>query len=156
MGEWKQAYADARLYASPGRARRRHELVFDAELGDAPQSAWAGEIDQVAFGGSMQMTEIVFFHRKSRAAIFADLIQNFAPDWFKGWRGFLAKRAGIVSPHAGAPGDWRLTFFNRKAARAALARVLAFEPERVIIAHGDLVERDGAAFIHRAFSWLAG
>jgi hypothetical protein len=155
LGEWKKAYPQAKLYASPGLAKRRRDLAFDAELGDVPQPEWAGEIDQVAMLGSVSMTEIVFLHRKSRSAIFADLIKNFAPDWFRGWRGVLARLGGIVQPRSSTPGDWRLSFVNRKAARAALARILAFAPERVVIAHGDLVERDGAAFIRRAFAWLA-
>jgi hypothetical protein len=155
LGAWKAAYPSAKLYASPGLARRRRDLGFDAELGDVPEPGWAGEIDQVAIAGSFYMTEIVFLHRQSRTAIFADLIQNFRPDWFTGWRRVAAKLAGIVQPHPSGPLDWRLTFVNRKAARAALARVLAFEPERVVIAHGDLVERDGTAFIRRAFAWLA-
>ena len=52
---------------------------------------WAADIDQVVVHGSFALTEVVFFHRRSRTALFADLIQNFPRDWFKGWRGFLAR-----------------------------------------------------------------
>ena len=60
LGEWKQAYPRARLYASPGLPRRRRDLTFDRVLGDHPEPAWAGDIDQVAMQGNILLTEIVF------------------------------------------------------------------------------------------------
>ena len=38
LGEWKSAYPAARLYAPPGLRRKRKDLSFDAELGDAPHA----------------------------------------------------------------------------------------------------------------------
>jgi Domain of unknown function (DUF4336) len=154
LKEWKEAYPASRLYASPGLARRRKDLVFDAVLGDAPEPAWAAEIDQVLMRGSIVMTEVVFFHRASATAIFADLIQNFSRDWIGGWRGLVMRLDGITAPNPGAPREWRLSFIHRRAARAAMARILAWPVERVLIAHGEPQRSDGAAFVRRAFSWL--
>ncbi|HTO40563.1 MAG TPA: DUF4336 domain-containing protein [Rhizomicrobium sp.] len=155
LGDWKAAYPAARLYASPGLAKKRPDLSFDAELGDAPEPAWAPDLDQVAMAGSWVMTEIVFFHRKSRSVLFADLIENFPPGWFSGWRGWVARMDGILAPNAGAPREWRATFWRRSAARAAFARIIAWEPEQVVLAHGNMVRHEGLAFIRRAFGWLA-
>jgi hypothetical protein len=154
MGEWQDAYPSAKLYASPGLAQKRSDLRFETTLGDSPPAAWAADIDQVEMGGSAFLTEIVFFHRKSRTAIFADLIENFRPGWFRGWRGILARLDGIVMPHGGAPREWRFTF-KKTIARAALARILAWQPEQVVMAHGELTRTDGAAFIRKSFRWLA-
>ncbi len=156
LGEWKAAYPDARLFASPGLRGRRKDLAFDAELGDAPDPLWAADIDQVLVRGSFAMTEAVFFHRASAAAIFADLIENLPRDWFKGWRGLLARLDGIVAPHPGAPREWRASFIDRGAARAALERILAWPIERVLIAHGEPASANGAAFVRDAFGWLLG
>ena len=156
LREWQSAYPAARLYASARLPRKRKDLTFDAELGDAPEPAWAGDIDQVVVHGSFALTEIVFFHRTSHTALFADLIQNFPRDWFKGWRGVVARLAGIVAPTPGAPRDWRASFLDRRAARAALAQVLTWPIERVVIAHGELPTADGATFVRRAFAWLLG
>lgn len=156
LGEWRRAYPSARLYAAPGLRRRRRDLTFDAELGDSPEPGWAGDVDQVLVRGSIAMTEIVFYHRPSRTAIFADLIQNLPPDWFKGWRALVARLDGIVAPHPGAPREWRASFLDRRAARAALDRILAWPIERALIAHGDPAASDGAAFVRRAFGWLLG
>jgi len=153
MGEWQDAYPSAKLYASPGLAKKRNDLRFEATLGDSPLVAWAADIDQVEMGNSWAMNEIVFFHRKSRTAIFADLIENFRPGWFKGWKGWLARLDGIVMPNGGAPREWRLTF-KKTIARAALARIIAWQPEQVVMAHGELTRTDGAAFIRKSFRWL--
>ncbi len=156
LAEWKAAYPDARLFAAPGLRRRRKDLAFDADLGDAPDPLWAADVDQVLMRGSFAMTEVVFFHRASGAAIFADLVQNFPRDWFKGWRALLAPLGGIVAPHPGAPRDWRASFIDRRAARAALERVLAWPIQRVLIAHGEPASTGGAAFVRDAFGWLLG
>ncbi len=156
LAEWKSAYPEARLYASPNLKKKRTDLAFDAELGDEPEPEWAADIDQVMMRGSFAMTEVVFFHRLSRTVIFADLIENFPPDWFKGWRGVVARLDGIVAPNPGAPREFRWSFTNRRAARAAFQRILAWPIERVIMAHGDPVTADGMVFVRRAFAWLLG
>jgi hypothetical protein len=156
LGEWKSAYPPARLYASPRLRRKRKDLAFDAELGDAPEPEWAADIDQVVLPGSFALIEVVFFHRGSRTALFADLIQNFPRDWFRGWRGVAARLGGIVAPNPGAPRDWRASFLDRRVARAALDQVFAWPIERVLIAHGDLPAANAAAFARRAFTWLLG
>ena len=155
LGDWKEAYP--KPASSPPRlAPPASNLAFDADLCDAPDPAWAVDFDQVLLSGSFAMTEVVFFHRASRTAIFADLIENFSTDWFRGWRGLVARLDGIVAPHPGAPREWRASFLNRRAARAALERILAWPIERVLIAHGKSMSTDGAAFVRSAFSWLAG
>ena len=154
LGEWKSTYPEASLYASPRLRKKRQDLMFHAELSDTPEADWAADIAQVILRGSFALTEVVFFHHRSRTVLFADLIQNFPRDWFKGWRGFLARHGGIVQPNPGAPGDWRASFLNRRAARASLDKVLAWPIERVVIAHGDLPTDDGATFVRRAFNWL--
>jgi hypothetical protein len=156
LGEWKSAFPAARMYASPRLRHKRKDLTFDVELGNAAEPDWAADVGQVVVRGSFALTEVVFFHRRSGTALFADLIQNFPRDWFKGWRGFLARHGGIVAPNPGTPGDWRTSFLNRRAARASLETILSWPIEQVVIAHGDLPTGDGTAFVRRAFSWLVG
>jgi hypothetical protein len=155
LGDWKRVYPAARLYASPNLAKKRRDLTFDATLGDTPEPEWAAEIDQVEMAGSFFLTEIVFFHRASRTAILADLIENFPRGWFTGWRGWLARLDGITEADPGAPREWRASFWNRRRARATLTRILAWHPEQAIMAHGRLVRNDATAFIRKAFRWLS-
>lgn len=154
LAPWVQMWPAAKLYAAPGLARRRRDLSFHAELGDTPDAAWAAEIDQVIFHGSFAMEEVVFFHRASRTAIFTDLIQRFDPAHWRGWRRLYAAFDGILGPHGSTPREWRLSFWNRRATRAARQKTLAWNPQRVIIAHGEWVTEDGRATIERALRWM--
>ena len=154
LAEWKSAYPAAILHAPPGLRRRKPHISFDTDLTATANPAWATDIDQVPMRGNPVLTEIVFFHRASQTVLFADLVQNFPPTWFKGWRGWLARLDGIVAPHPGAPRDLRALFLNRRAARAALNTILAWPIARVLMAHGTPVSTDGAAFVRAAFAWL--
>lgn len=156
LGEWKSAYPNARLFASPGLRKRRKDLIFDGDLADAPDEGWAADLDQVLVHGSFVMTEAVFFHRASRTVIFADLIENLPRDWFGGWRAYVARLDGIMEPNPGAPREWRASFINRRKARAALGRILDWPIERVLIAHGKPADSNGKTFVRNAFTWLLG
>ena len=96
LSEWARRWPEARLYAPPGLVKRKHELNFDAELGDEDDPAWATDIDQVIFHGSVFMKEVVFFHRQSRCAIFCDLIQRHPEVKMTGWKGRLMRLDSLV------------------------------------------------------------
>jgi hypothetical protein len=156
LKEWAHAWPDAKLYASPGLARRRRDLTLARELGDEADPAWATDIDQVIFHGSFAMKEVVFFHRASRSLIVTDLVQRFDPATLHGWRGILMRLGGVVGPNGSTPRDWRLSFWNRRAARAALRKALAWNAQRMIIAHGDWVCQNGSAALAHSLRRLAG
>ena|SRR3712207_6447565 len=101
------------------------------------------------------MEEVVFFHRRARTLLLAYLIENFEPGKVGGFYGWLVRLAGAAAPDGKTPIDLRLTFLGRKKeARSAFDRIVAWEPERVITAHGRPYERDGTAELRRAFRWL--
>jgi hypothetical protein len=155
LDEWRQVYPQARLHAAPGLAQRRTDLEFDGELGDTPAPEWARDLDQVVVRGNAITTEVVFFHRPSGSVLFTDLIQQFRPGWFTGWRALVARLDLMVGPEPSVPRKFRAAFVDRPAARVALRRVLEWPATKVLMAHGEPVEPDGRAFIARAFRWLA-
>ncbi len=154
LGAWQRRFPEARLYASPGLARKRPDLAFDAELSDAPESAWAEDIDQVIFRGSFFMDEVVFFHRASHTALVTDLVQRLDPRETPGWRGLLMRLNGLVGENGSTPREWRASFWNRRAGRAARDVALAWNPQRLVVAHGMGVEKDARDVLARALAWL--
>jgi len=156
LGAWRAAYPQARLHAAPGLAARRQDIGFDAELGDAPPPAWADDLDQVLMPGNRITTEVVFFHRRSATVLFTDLVQQFPPGWFHGWRAVIARLDLMTGSEPSVPRKFRAAFTDRRAARVALRRILEWPARKVVMAHGVPVERDGQAFIARAFRWLTG
>ena len=151
---WLDRHPAARVYAPPGLAAKRTDLHFHAELGDAPDPAWQGEIDQVVFRGSFFVEEVVFFHRASATVLVCDLIQRFDPAAMKGWRGLLMRANALVGPDGSTPREWRATFVPRAPARRALATALGWAAERLVIAHGVLPEENGRDALARGFRWL--
>ena len=154
LGDWQRRWPEARLYAPPGLADRKPGLKFDADLGDDPDPAWQGEIDQVIFRGSLAMEEVVFFHRTSATAIVGDLIQRHPEARMTGWKGRLMKLDGLVGERGSTPREWRLSFLRRKAARAARDKVLGWQPRRLLIAHGHCAEQDAAEIVRTALAWI--
>jgi len=154
LAEWSDRWPDARVYAPPGLAQRKPDLRFDAMLGDEPDPAWAADIDQVVFRGSLAMEEVAFFHRKSSTAIICDLIQRFPEATAKGWKGRLMRLDSLVGEHGSTPREWRATFLRRSKARAAREKVLNWKPRRLLIAHGECAQTGASPIIEKALDWM--
>ncbi|GAB3023097.1 DUF4336 domain-containing protein [Bowmanella dokdonensis] len=155
LADWQRRYPQAGAYGAPGLAEKRPDLAFDGILTDSPPSAWQGQIDQHIFKGSAVMMEAVFFHPPSRTLILTDLVENFPRDYFHGWRRWAARLSGILAPNGRTPLDWRLSFlFNKSQARQSLQQLYDWRPERILLAHGQWIEKDAMAFLRRSFSWL--
>lgn len=152
LAQWAGRWPEARLYAAPGLARRRTDLHFHGELGDQVEAAWATDIDQALFRGSVAMVETVFFHRASRTVILCDLVQRLPA--VPGLKGLVMRLDGLIGERGSTPREWRCTFLRRRLARRSRDRVLAWNPERLLIAHGQCA-RDGAtALLQDALGWV--
>jgi hypothetical protein len=154
LKEWSDRWPDARLHAPPGLAARKPELHFDSELGDESDPAWTADIDQTIFHGSFVLEEVVFFHRPSRTAIFCDLVQRHDSSLATGSKGLVMRLDGLVGEHGSTPREWRATFLRRRLAREARAQVLAWEPERLVIAHGACAPTNATQILSRALAWI--
>jgi len=154
LGQWRQAYPQAGFPAPPGLRKARKDIVFDGDLEDGSVHDWSGEIDHVLVRGGLITTEVVFFHRRSGTAIFTDLIQHFSPTWFSGWRAVVARLDLMAAPEPEVPRKFRQSFVNRRAARDAVRRILAWPADKVLMAHAPPVDTDGRAFIAKRFRWL--
>jgi hypothetical protein len=151
---WADHWPEARLYAPPGLARKKAALPFHAELDDQPISSWEADIDHVVFRGSFAMEEVAFFHRASRTAIIGDLIQRFPGEHLSGWKGLVMKFGGLAGENGSTPRDWSASFLRHGPARAALRKVLEWNPERLLIAHGSCAQSGAADIIAAALRWI--
>ncbi len=152
-GEWQDAYPDALLHAAVGLAMRRKDLAIDRELRGDAQADWDSDLETTFLDGTL-LNETVFFHRPSRSLIVADLIENFqtSPHWPT--RTYL-KLAGIH----GRPGlsrGLRLIFRDKKRARRSIDEMLGWDFDRVVLAHGEIIESGGRDAVRDAYTWLKG
>ncbi len=157
LQEWKAAYPEAQLWGPQTTIKKRPDIKFREALVDSPPAEWLADLDQAWFRGSLAMDEIVFLHRPSATAIIADLIQTFSDHFLRehwGWWRFLARLDGLTREKACAPLEWRLSFINRAPARRARDKVLNWNCQRVIVAHGEWPRANGKAFLANSFRWL--
>lgn len=145
------AFPGATLHVPPGLVEKRPGLSSGLELGDAPPQAWAGELEQLVIRGSSRMQEVVFFHPPSRTLIVADLCEYFGPH-----SPLLTRALARVARMYGRPRmppDWQFSFRDDEARRASFSRLMAWDFERVILAHGALLESGAKAVFEREFAW---
>ena len=160
IAEWASAYPDAIAWASPGvrdrAASQNVSVTFHSDLTEHPPDAWSADINQLIFKGSRYIDEVVFFHKSSRTLILADLIENFelekVCDRPMRW---LLTLGGNVDPDGKTPRDLQMTFIENKAqARRSLEKLLEWQPEKIVLAHGRWYPSGGTAELKRAFRWL--
>lgn len=135
----RETFPDAAYLAPEGFSK---EVGFSTgPLLPAP-AEWGDEIEVVRLEGVPSMEEHAVFHRPSRTLIVADLLFNFGPD-APAWTRFLMWFAVGAKHDPGMARSMRLTAKDKAALRRSLAVVEAWDFDRIIVGHGDLVETDG-------------
>ena len=153
----QRAFPDAETWICPGVERRQSALRYDGILGERLPSAFVGELEQAFVRGRL-MAEVAMLHRPTRTLLLVDLVERFGDDTPNiNWTlRALWKLTGAWNRPTLAPeyrfGGWD----DRAAARAALERILAWSFERVVIAHGDLIEHDAKDVLRQAWRATLG
>ena len=152
------AFPGAKTWICPGVERRNHALKYDGQLGDVAPADWVEDIDQVLVRGTRIMREVAMFHRASRTLILVDLIENFTdmtPNtggalklWFK----YVFRMWNKPRP---AP-EYRIGWSDRRAASASLRRIMEWDFQRIVLSHGDLIERDAHKTAAAAWAGILG
>lgn len=154
----QKAYPQADTFICPGVERKRPELEFEGFLSDHPDPRWAEDFDQALVRGNRLMWEVAFCHKSSRTLILVDLIENITDETpntnltLKFWWKIVFNMWNKPKP---AP-EYRMGWKDKMAAKKSLLRILGFDFDSIILAHGDLVEADGKHFARKAWRTLLG
>jgi hypothetical protein len=158
LSQWQAAFPESKVWATAATVAKRRDVAFSGTLTDVAPSDWSGQIDQYLFTNSPFVREVIFFHRRSRTAIIADLSQTFSEDFldthWPWWMRWIARLSKMVDGWGYPPIDYRISFRRRASARPKIRALIRQNPEHVVVAHGEVVRSDGEAFLRRAFSWL--
>lgn len=152
--EWRKAWPEAQIYLAP-RIKEQADGRIDLPAIELDRDAgypWDAEIATLPVAGSF-MTEVVFFHFASRTLVLTDLIENFEPRKLGPFTRLLTWLGGARDPDGQTPRDMRLTFAKPQV-KAAVEKMISWNPERVILAHGRWYETNGVAELRRAFRWV--
>jgi hypothetical protein len=155
--DWRAMFSDAAVYLAPQVERQaRGRIDFDyLPLERDSGFPWDDAIDTLPIAGGY-MTEVEFFHRASRTLILTDLIENFEPQKLDSFiTRWLTRWGGVQDPDGQMPRDLRFVFRKQRTQlRDAVERMIAWDPQRILLAHGRWYGKDGAAELRRAFRWL--
>jgi hypothetical protein len=156
LAAWHTLFPEAQVWTPRPTpfTLKNGDLPFTGILGDPAPEGWADDFDQLAFKGNPLIEEVVFFHKQSRTVVLDDLIQVHPILKGRPFRNALFRLEGVAYPNGGVALDIRLSFIHRDLARQSLQKLLSWDFDRLIIAHGPCIEKDAKAFVKRAFRWL--
>lgn len=139
--EAKATFPKATVLAAPGLKEKRPELPIDGVIGSSPEHERAMELEWLPILGMPMFGDVAFFQRSTRTVFVADLFANFPthPHW---WTRTYLKLSGVY----GRPGQTLLLKMSTKDRPALLKsrnEMLKWDFDRLIVAHGDVIETGG-------------
>ena len=149
LNDWKKVYPEATIWGPTRLHKKRKDVAFVE--GVCPES------DQIAieiFKGNNFIEETVFLHIPSKTLIVTDIIQNHLPSNNNSFWKIIKRFAGILAPNGGAPIDLRLTTRNKTLARKSISKILTWDFNKIILGHGQCIDKNGKKYFENAFRWL--
>ena len=151
VSDWAQAHPDAEVFIAPGLRKKRADLAAATDLSETV-TPWGRDLATVRLRGAPAMDEFVFFHSPSATLVITDLAFHFGAE--APWATRLMIR---ISGRLGELAPTRLERFlikDRQAFRSSLERVLEWPFERVVVAHGTILESGGREALAKGYGWL--
>jgi len=151
LGDYVKAFPGAALCGAPGLAEKRRDLAF-AHVLSSPPPGWPREVRLELVAGAPLMNEVALLHEPSRTLVLTDLVFNVEAGATNRARLFhrLVGATGRFGPHRLI----RLGIRDRGAARRSLDRILAWDFDRIVMSHGEVVSTGGRRMLEQAFAYL--
>lgn len=148
LGPWLETGAAG--LAPPGLAKKREDLVF-SELLTERGSPCGEEVLVIPLQSFPFTEEVVLLHRPSKTLVVTDLVFNLSAEmpWltrtaFWALGGYPGCRTTVLEQ----------ALMERELARGELESILGLRFDRLVMAHGEVVESGGRDALARAFEWL--
>lgn len=147
-GPWIAAGGEG--WAAPGLAAKRPDLAFAGTIGEGDHP-FGDEVDLLPLRCFPFANEVALLHRPSRTLVLTDLVFNFAPSapWLT--RAAMACLCGYPGCRATA---LERVGMRRDVAREELGAILGWDFDRLIMAHGEVVETGAKRALAQAYGWL--
>jgi len=149
FGAAAERWPDAETWAAPGLPAKRPDLTFDKVLGrDTP--SWAHTFQPHFIAGIPWMDEHVFFHPETGTLVVTDLFFHIHD--LANWGSRLFFRLYGVYQKAAQSPIVRFMAKDKPAAGRSARALLALPVERLVPAHGRVVDHDAAAVLERVLA----
>lgn len=148
VGPWLAAGAAG--FAAPGLPEKRPDLPFTGVIEDSTHP-FGDEVALLPLRCFPFANEVALLHKPSRTLVLTDLVFNFPANapWLT--RAVMACLCGY--PGCRATAAERL-LMRRDLARKEIRTLLSWDFDRLIMAHGDVIETGGRQALARAYAWL--
>lgn len=147
-----ERFASAEVWGSPGTVKKKSSVDFDGVLDGRTPDGWNDRIDSVFVDGTRGWAESVFYLPKQRTLLCSDLVfnihetKNLRTKWLLTLVGAYGKLA-----QSGSVRFWFAK--DNQAVGRSFADMLRWDFDRVVMAHGRVVEQDGKELIAPSLAW---
>ena len=152
LGAAKERWPDAIVLAPSALRAKRPDLAIDAALEDGLPPELAAGVRAIKIDGAPAVEEFVFFHEASGTLVVTDLLFHVTHP-----RGFIAHvvlwLVGCYKRLAQSRA-WRFFVKDRAAAARSARLVTGLSFERLIPAHGDVIQSGARPQVERALAWM--
>lgn len=152
VADWVGAVPGAKLAMSPGLTKKRKDLEPALVLGQSPPP-WGDTVEVCAVDGMPAIEEWVLFHRPTATLVVTDLAFHLDDGCAASAR-FLGRVGGTFGKLAPTRLERLMLVGDKNALRGTVQKILEWPFERVVMAHGSIVESGGRAALEEGFDWL--
>ncbi len=157
--DFRSIYPDAQLWATSSLTEKRPDLAIDIPITDKQNNLF-DEIDYLLFDGFQTLlpngytplNEYVFCHRASRTLILTDTAFHF-DESFVPLTQLVAKLTGGYKILRPSPLE-KIATQDKQSVKNAVDRVLLWDFDRVIVAHGSILETGGKQQFKAGYDWF--
>ncbi|MCC3602250.1 MAG: DUF4336 domain-containing protein [Microcoleus sp. PH2017_29_MFU_D_A] len=158
---FKKLYPNAKFWAAPGLEAKKPDLAIDLTIQGEANSLWKG-LEYVFFDGFRTLSlsgfdslnECVFFHAASRTLILTDTAFHF-DESFPIVTQFASRAIGGYKNLSPSILE-RIATKDKEKVRESVKKVLGWDFERVIVAHGSIIETQGKQKFKEGYEQFLG
>ncbi|MET0595840.1 MAG: DUF4336 domain-containing protein [Polyangiaceae bacterium] len=144
----KTRYPAARILGPQGLSAKQPKLeIAPLALTGAP---FHGTLEALAIDGAPKLKETVFFHAPSRSLILCDLAFNI--EQTSSWKTSVVLSMMGVRGRLGQSRAWNFIASDKTAAGASCRRMLEWDFDRLVVAHGEVVASGAKARLASALT----
>jgi len=160
LNSFLKAYPLAKFYAPPGLQERRKEIPFSV-LNKKTEFEWEKDIDYIHTKGNTFLSEVFFYHKKSRTMIVGHFLEKM--NWTKVMRGGNERMIKFFQWYYTAqPGTWgaspEFVMYTTHPEELDESRKYVLEKwkktKRIIVSHGENVEEKPLEVLDKVYQNL--
>jgi len=106
-----------------------------------PPAEWSGELDVLPVAGLRLTDEHVFYHRRSRTLVVADLLFHFPPETRR-WPRFFVRSIMQLPRLRGISVFFRMMIRDRAAFAISMKRILEWDFTQIVLAHREPIREE--------------